>query len=194
MKTSVTEKQINDLLRWQWQKIEKKHHTKTTKHAISKALAHAAKVFALNPETDYHGICQKLTDAASPQMHVDTVKLCIETAASSDKINPLALTKINDIAFWLDIDFNLYRQMVEDYLTLDSIDPENASAITGLSEHMSLSEKQRLLKNEYRKWHCRATLTDPNVQKNAEKMLLLISNLKNSLQNNCLKQPNTCCC
>jgi hypothetical protein len=96
-------------------------------------------------------------------------------AQANGSVTKEELTVLKELANWLDIDTNKFREMVEKVLPVDMHEVLDVETILGVTSDMNKEKARRHLNKEYSKWSARVTSSDPEIQSQADQMLKLIA-------------------
>jgi hypothetical protein len=85
------------------------------------------------------------------------------------------LSMLTDIAGWLELDSQRFRDMMTKILPASMHQVKDAQVILGVTSDMTEEKARTHLNKEYLKWNARVTNSDPEIQAQAELMLKLIA-------------------
>ena len=89
--------------------------------------------------------------------------------------SPEELELLGELALWLELDSEYYREMAEKILPVNMHEAKDAGALLGVTAGMSAETTRSQLNREYSKWNARVTNYDPQIQAQADEMLSLIA-------------------
>ena len=149
--------------------------TKKERRRLEKALKKTVAFFREGNQIDCYNICKEIVEIASIADRYDILDLCIKVAAANGTAAVEELNLLKNLAHWLEIDTNRFRQMMEKVLSANMHQIEDLEVVLGITSDMSKKQTRRHLNNEYRKWNSRVTNLDPKIQSQADYMLRFIA-------------------
>ena len=87
---------------------------------------------------------------------------------------------LKNLAQWLEVDMNRFREMVEKILPISMHEVRDEEVILGVSADMSRERTRQQLNREYSKWNSRVTSSNPEIQRQADQMLKLIAEARSA--------------
>jgi hypothetical protein len=129
----------------------------------------------------YTDICSRLVSIATIVELFDAMELCLNVVAAGGLAGPAQTDAITTIARALDIDETKFRAMAQKKLPLGIHQEPNLEFILGI--HCSMTDELRIkrLNEEYYKWNARVNHPDPAIRAQADQMLNLIADARNSV-------------
>jgi hypothetical protein len=103
------------------------------------------------------------------------LNLCLYVAQANSSVTQEELTVLKELANWLEIDMDKFREMVEKVLPVDMHEVLDVETILGVTSDMNKEKARQQLNKEYSKWSARVTSSDPEIQSQADQMLKLIA-------------------
>ena len=145
------------------------------KRKLEKALNKTVAFFRRGHQPDIFKICKEITEIAPASERYDILDLCLHVVKANDVVTAEEATFLRDLAAWLEVDADRFRDMMEKILPAGMHEVEDAKAILGLTSDMSEEDTRQFLNKEYRKWNARVINLDPEIQAQADQMLNLIA-------------------
>jgi len=149
--------------------------TKKERRRLEKALKETVVFFRNGNQINCYNICKEVVEIAPVADRYDILGLCIKVAAANGTATVEELNLLKNLAHWLEIDTNRFRQMMEKILPADMHQIEDLEVVLGVTSDMSKKQTRRHLNNEYRKWNSRVTNLNPKIQSQADYMLRFIA-------------------
>jgi len=145
--------------------------------AVSSAFRDAQSDVAL----DMSGLCGQLVEIAPIAERYDILKLCMKVVSADGTAKESELEFMQDIARMLDVNLDRFRAMSDKIVPVTIHEVEDVGRLLSIPPNASTTEKKEHLRKEYRKWNMRVAHSDPDVRKQATKMLDLIATARSSL-------------
>jgi len=145
------------------------------KRKLEKALNKTVAFFRRGHQPDIFRICKEITEIAPAAERYDILDLCLHVVKANDVVTAEEATFLRDLAAWLEVDADRFRDMMVKILPAGMHQVRQAKAILGLTSDMSEQDTRQLLNKEYRKWNARVINLDPEIQAQADQMLNLIA-------------------
>lgn len=120
-------------------------------------------------------ICKEIVEIAPLVERYDILELCLHVARADDVVTAEEMAFLKNLAAWLEVDTNRFRDMVERILPVGIHEVRDEEVILGVSSDMSKETTRHQLNKEYTKWNSRVTNTNPEIQNQADQMLRLIA-------------------
>ena len=131
-------------------------------------------------ETDIDGLCQQLSANCAIMERYGAMKLCLEIVGARGVVNKEVTSLLSHIADLLDIDRDKFRSMAQKLLPVSTQEASNVEFLLGIASDMNAEMVRQRLNDEYQKWNARVTHPDPVIQAQAEQMLQLIAEARNT--------------
>ncbi len=154
--------------------------TKKERRRLEKALKKTVAFFRIGNQINCYNICKEVVEIAPVADRYDILGLCIKVAAANGTATVEELNLLKNLAHWLEIDTNRFRQMMEKILPPNMHQIEDLEVVLGITSDMSKKQTRRHLNNEYRKWNSRVTSLDPKIQSQADYMLTFIAEARSA--------------
>jgi len=184
--SAVTKKmfdsQIEMIKTWARGNIEPAQSASAQKRRLEKALNKTVSFFSGGNTLNLESICRELVNISSMADRCDIIDLCLHVARIKGTVVKEEIDLLSNLANWLQIDLQRFRQMSERILPATMHRQADPHAILGVTSDMDTEQIRRHLNNEYRKWNARVTNIDPQVQSQADFMLNMIT----ATRKNCL--------
>jgi hypothetical protein len=142
---------------------------------LDKALEKTIAFFSSGNKLDTYMMCDEIVGIAPIAQRYDIMELCLYVAQSKGSVTSEELTLLKNMAEWLEIDSDRFREMMEKVLPVDMHEVKDIETILGISSDMSREKVRQHLNKEYSKWNSRVTNSDPDIQNQADQMLSLIA-------------------
>ncbi|MHC4630712.1 MAG: tellurite resistance TerB family protein, partial [Planctomycetota bacterium] len=145
------------------------------RHKLEKALNETIAFFRGGKQLDTYEICKEVVEIAPLAQRYDILDLCLYVAQANGSVTAEELDVLNDLANWLEVDTNRFREMMGKILPVSMCEVTNAEVILGVTSDMSGEKAREHLNQEYLKWNSRVTNSNPEIQSQADQMLKLIA-------------------
>ena len=153
---------------------ESQSHDKA-KRKLEKALDETIAFFRDGNVLNVFDICREIVDIAPVARRYDVLELCLNVAKANGSVVSEELNMLRDMSFWLEVDNEKFRTMMEKILPVSIMKDKDVEAILGVTSDMSAEYARVHLNKEYAKWNSRVTNSDPQIQSQADQMLKLIA-------------------
>ncbi len=145
---------------------------------LEKALNETVSFFRDGNQLNNYDICREIVGIAPLAVRYDILNLCLYVAQANSSVTKEELTVLKDLANWLEIDTDKFREMVEKVLPVDMHEVLDVETVLGVTSDMNKEKARRHLNKEYSKWSARVTSSDPEIQTQADQMLKLIAEVR----------------
>ncbi len=145
------------------------------KRKLDEAFEQAVRFFRDGNQLDTYKICREIVEIAPLADRYDILDLCLNVAKANGSVVAEELPVLKNLASWLEVDADRFRAMVEKTLPVSMHQVKDAEVILGVTSDMNEKETLQRLNKEYCKWNSRVTSSDPQVQAQADQMLMLIA-------------------
>ena len=153
---------------------------------LEKALNETVAFFRNGNQLDTHKICEEIVEIAPLADRYDILELCLYVAQAKGSVSAEELAILRDLANWLEVDTDRFRQMMGKILPVSMYEVKDAEAILGVTSDMSEEKTREHLNKEFIKWNSRVTNSNPEIQTQAEQMLELIAEARSQyVERNC---------
>jgi len=142
---------------------------------LEKALAKTVDFFRDGNQLNIYEICKEIVEIAPPADRYDILDLCLHVAGAKGRVAAEELAILNNLAGWLEVDMNKFRDMMERTLPVNMHQVKDAEVILGVTSDMSKEKTRRQLNKQFCKWNSRVTNSDPGIRAQADQMLKLIA-------------------
>jgi tellurite resistance protein len=126
-------------------------------------------------QLDTRAICKEIVEIAPLVERYDILDLCLHVAQVNGLVTAEEMSLLKNLAAWLEVDTNRFRDMVERILPVGMHEVRDEEVILGVNSDMSKETTRHQLNKEYTKWNSRVTNSDPEIQNQADQMLRLIA-------------------
>jgi len=142
---------------------------------LEKALNETIAFFRDGKQLDTYEICKEVVEIAPLAERYDILDLCLYVAQANGSVSAEELDVLKDLANWLEVDTNRFREMMAKILPVSMCEVKDAEVILGVTSDMSGEKALEHLNKEYIKWNSRVTNSNPEIQSQADQMLKLIA-------------------
>jgi len=160
---------------WARDNIDLSEASNKERRKLEKALNETIAFFRDGNQLNNYDICREIVGIAPLAVRYDILNLCLYVAQANSSVTKEELTVLKDLANWLEIDTDKFREMVEKVLPVDMHEVLDVETILGVTSDMNKEKARRHLNKEYSKWSARVTSSDPEIQTQADQMLKLIA-------------------
>ena len=160
---------------WARENIDLSEASNKERRKLEKALNETIAFFRDGNQLNNYDICREIVEIAPLAVRYDILNLCLYVAQANSSVTQEELTVLKDLANWLEIDTNKFREMVEKVLPVDMHEVLDVETILGVTSDMNKEKARQHLNKEYSKWSARVTSSDPEIQSQADQMLKLIA-------------------
>jgi tellurite resistance protein len=164
---------------WARQNVDTSAASDRAKASLEKALDKTLEFFTDGNQIDVEKICNEIAAIAPLAQRCDIIDLCMNVARADGAVAPEELALLNNMAAWLRLDDELFRNMMAKILPVTLHQVKDAQVVFGLNAAMTKDETRKRLNKEYSKWNARVTNTDPEIQTQADQMLKFIADARN---------------
>lgn len=164
---------------WARDNIDLSEASNKERRKLEKALNETIAFFRDGNQLNNYDICREIVGIAPLAVRYDILNLCLYVAQANSSVTKEELTVLKDLANWLEIDTDKFREMVEKVLPVDMHEVLDVETILGVTSDMNKEKARRHLNKEYSKWSARVTSSDPEIQTQADQMLKLIAEARN---------------
>jgi len=167
--------EIELIKNWAQDNILENSNSDEDEQKLDKALEKTIAFFRSGKKLDTYMMCDEIVGIAPIAQRYDIMELCLYVAQAKGSVTTEELTLLKNMAEWLEIDPDRFREMMEKVLPVDMHEVRDIETILGISSDMSREKVRQHLNKEYSKWNSRVTNADPNIQNQADQMLSLIA-------------------
>ena len=158
----------------------------TVKGRLNRTITEAYETFHAGRAHDVRTICENLKKVSTTAERYEALELCLQVAKADGIAEQDELEMLEGLAEFLELDKEKFRSMKDKHLTVSMMkdsDVVDVDQLLGLRSDMSLAEKKRHLREEFKKWNQLSEHKDPEKRKQAKKMLDLIGQKRAELKN-----------
>jgi len=160
---------------WARDNIDLSEASNKERRKLEKALNETIAFFRDGNQLNNYDICREIVEIAPLAVRYDILNLCLYVAQANSSVTQEELTVLKELANWLEIDMDKFREMVEKVLPVDMHEVLDVETILGVTSDMNKEKARQHLNKEYSKWSARVTSSDPEIQSQADQMLKLIA-------------------
>jgi tellurite resistance protein len=165
-----------DLIKnWARNNLDISQASDKARHKLEKALKKTVAFFSEGNQLDNYQICKEIVEIVPPAERYEILDLCLHVAQANGVATAEEIDLLKNLAVWLEVDMNRFREMVEKILPVGMHEAKDQEVILGVSADMSKEITRQQLNKEYNKWNSRVTNPDPEIQSQADQMLKLIA-------------------
>jgi len=172
--------QINVITNWAKKNIEDADNTKRGMKKLDKALKKTIKFFKNKNKLNYFLICKEIVDITPPAYRYEIIQLCLNVIKENENADENQLKLLMNIGDWLEINKEKFKDMIESSIPANMIESNNIETLLGMTSDMDEEQKKQLLTKQYRKWNSRVTNVNSNIRSQADYMLKLIAETRNT--------------
>lgn len=182
---SAADGKINDceadlIKSWARENLDLSQASPKERHKLEKALNKTVAFFSHGNQLDVNKICMEITELVPLAERYDFLDLCLHVAEANGVVSAGEIELLKNLANWLEVDKNRFRDMVERVLPVGMHEVRDEEVIFGVSSDMSKEKTRLQLNKEYNKWNARVTNADPRIQSQADQMLKLIAEARSA--------------
>jgi tellurite resistance protein len=167
--------EIELIKNWARRNLDVSQASDKARHKLEKALNKTVAFFSSGNQLDIYKICKEIVEIVPLAERYDILDLCLHVAQSNGVAAAEEMALLKNLAAWLEVDTNKFREMVEKILPVGMHEARDEEVILGVSANMSKEITRLQLNKEYNKWNSRVTNPDPEIQSQADQMLKLIA-------------------
>ena len=160
---------------WARENINTSQTPENARQRLEKALDETVTFFRDGNVLNTYDICMEAVEIVPVSNRYDMLDICLQVAKANGTVVSQELQLIKDIAGWLEIDGEKFRNMMEKIIPIDMLDAADVETILGVTSDMTGEKAREHLNKEYAKWNSRVTNSDPKIQSQADQMLKLIA-------------------
>jgi len=160
---------------WAKSNLDVSQASDKARHKLEKALNRTVAFFSDGNQLDNYKICKEIVEIVPLAERYDILDLCLHVAQANGVAAAEEMALLKNLADWLEVDTNRFRNMVEKILPVGMHETRDQEVILGVSADMSKEKTRQQLNKEYNKWNSRVTNPDPEIQNQADQMLKLIA-------------------
>jgi hypothetical protein len=171
--------EIELIKNWARDNIDAAGVSDRAKHNLDKALNKTIAFFRSGSHLDTYKICKEIIQIAPLAARYDILELCLYVAQAKGFVTAEEITLLKDLANWLDVDRDRFREMTERILPVNMHKVKDVEVILGVTPDMSQENTRQKLNKLFCKWNSRVTNSNPAIQDQADQMLKLIAETRN---------------
>ena len=171
----LEEHEIELIKDWTRENINLSETSKKERRKLDKAFKETIAFFRSGKKLKNDDICREVAEIAPIEDRCDIMNLCLHIAQAKGSVSEKTLNLLKDFSGWLEIDIEIFRQMLQKVLPIEMCEVKDVETILGVTSDMNKEKARRRLNKEYSKWSARVTNTDPEIQSQADQMLKLIA-------------------
>lgn len=172
---------VNLVREWTHRNIDPGTDSPRIRKRIDAALEKSADFFRQGNTLDTEGLCAELADVAPMVQRYEILDLCLKAARARGALTDADLTRLQNMAEWLEVDCERFRSMLESTISLEVRKDADVHKLLGITPEMSPKEARRQLNRQFRKWHSRVTHADPQIRAQADHMLDIIAETRSKI-------------
>ena len=156
------------------------------KDRLNQAITNAYEVFREGGVRNIRDICKNLKTVSTTAECYEALELCLQVAKADGVAEQEELEMLENLAEFLELDKEKFRSIKDKYLTVSMMnnpDVVDVDQLLGLRSDMTMAEKKKHLREEFKKWNQLSEHKDPEKRKQAKEMLDLIGQKHAELKN-----------
>ena len=173
--------EIEVVKNWARNNIDFAEVSNKARRRLERALKKTAAFFREGSRLDVRRVCRELVEIAPVGERYDILELCLCVVHANGVVAAEELAILKELADWLEVDKDRFRMMMEKILPAEMYEVADVETVLGVTADMSGESAREHLKREYRKWNCRVTSQDPDVQSQADYMLSFIAEARSQI-------------
>jgi len=170
--------EIELIKKWSRENIDLSETSSKERRKLDKALKEIITFFREGNKLNSHDICREIVAIAPLEERESILNLCLHVAQANGSVTSEELTLLKDLASWLEIESDKFREMVQKVVPVDMYEVMDIETILGVTSDMNKEKARLRLNKEYSKWSARVTNADPEIQSQADQMLQLIADAR----------------
>lgn len=128
-------------------------------------------------------ICDEINEVSSAAYKYEIIDLLIKITSADGVYKKEEQDLINKIASKLEINMERVRSMIDKMIDITTYEGNtDIDSQLGLKDNMTVEEKKKQLREEYRKWNQQAASNDEKIRKQANEMLEIIAKKRAELK------------
>ncbi len=159
--------------------------TERVKDRLNRTITDAYGTFNEGRAHDVRNICENLKKVSTTAERYEALELCLQVAKADGIAEREELEMLEELAGFLDLDKDKFRAMKDKHLTvsmMNNSDVLDVDQLLGIRSEMSLSEKKKHLREEFKKWNQLSEHKDLEKREQAKEMLTLIGQKRAELK------------
>ena len=124
-------------------------------------------------------ICKEVVQITPVADRYDVLELCLYIAQAKGFATAEELTLLKNLAIWLEVDMDRFREMTERILPINMHEVKDIEVILGVTPDMNKEKTRQQLNKQFCKWNSRVTNSNRTIQDQADQMLKLIAEARN---------------
>ena len=155
------------------------------KKRLNQTIASSYKAFQSGGESNICVICENLKKVSTIAERYEVLELCLQVAKADGVAEQAELEMLEKLAELLEINKEKFRAMKDKHLTISMMkdsDIIDLDQLLGLHSDMTIAEKKKHLREEFKKWNQLSEHKNPEKRKQAKEMLTLIGQRRAELK------------
>jgi len=167
--------EIELIKKWAKDNINLARSSDNAERELDKALNEVITFYRQGNKLDTYNICREVVAITPIAGRCEILELCFNVAKANGSVVADELRFLKELANWMEIDGNKFRELMEKVIPLDMHEVKDIESILGVTSDMNIEIARARLNKEYVKWNARVTNTNPEIQSQADQMLKLIA-------------------
>jgi tellurite resistance protein len=178
--------EIKVIKKWMWENFDLQDGNKSEndrvrfEEKLEEALEQAVKFFSSGGRLNVRAVCQEIVKIAPAGLRLEIMRLFLNVAKADGTVTQPKMVVINKFVGWLEIERGKFRAMLEQLIPLSICQVKDADVFLGITPEMDSESVCKYLNEEYRRWNARVTNADVKIREQAERMLELITQARNT--------------
>lgn len=171
----MSECEIELIKKWAKDNIDLARSSDKAEQELDRALNEVIAFYREGNKFDCYDICREIVEIIPVAGRCEIIELCLNVAKASGSVAAEELRFLKDLANWMEIDGERFRELMEKVIPLEMHEVKDVESILGVTSDMNTEIARARLNKEYVKWNARVTNTNPDIQSQADQMLKLIA-------------------
>lgn len=167
--------EIELIKNWARENINAASASNKTRRNLDKAMNKTIAFFSNGNQLNTYKICKEIVQIAPVADRYDILELCLYVAQAKGFAAAEELTLLKNLASWLEVDIDRFREMTERILPVNMHKVKDIEVILGVTPEMSKEKTRQQLNKLFFKWNSRVTNSNRAIQDQADQMLKLIA-------------------
>jgi len=167
--------EIELIKNWARENINAASVSNKTRRNLDKAMNKTIAFFRDGNHLNTYKICKEIVQIVPVADRYDILELCLYVAQAKGSAAVEELTLLKNLASWLEVDMDRFREMTERILPVNMHKVKDIEVILGVTPEMSKEKTRQQLNKLFCKWNSRVTNSNRAIQDQADQMLKLIA-------------------
>jgi hypothetical protein len=177
---SYSDSELKLIRQWAREHLDVSETSEDGLDKLDSALDQTVEFFRSGNKLNIREICHRLTQIAPSARKYDVLEVAMQVAAAKKNVTSRQMKLLTELANYLELDSQRARAMADKIILLRNRETRDAADVLGVTCDMNREKTREYLNKEYAKWNARVTSCDPNVQTQADQMLKLIAEARDT--------------